>query len=515
MRGKDLRSNRRSRSDPGQTVELLRAEHVHKRYEATRALVDASFSVLPGEVHALMGENGAGKSTLSKIIAGVVQPDSADIYWNGEKIQIPSPLAAQRLGIGIVFQELDLFPNLSVAENLVIGNVRQERGAFVNWRELIAFCTPFLERVGLAVNPRTKVGDLRIAEMQLVSIARALSFDARLIVMDEPTSSLSEEAVERLFSLIRQLKSNGVSIIYVSHKMKEILEIADRVTVLRDGATIGTRETGETTIDEIISMMVGRELAVRSSEPGSEPGETILNVEGLCTSKLENVSFELRRGEILGIAGLVGAGRSELGAALFGLDRIRAGKIRLNGREIHPKSPRDAIHAGLGLLPEDRKLEGLMMQMSVRENSTMAALGRFQHLGFIASREEAEQSEVVHQRIRLRTASDSVAVGTLSGGNQQKVLFSKWLLIDPDVLFLDDPTRGIDVGAKQDIYEIIRDLAQQGKGILFVSSELPELLQNCHRILVMCEGRATGVVDGRTATQEQIMALATSHGATA
>jgi ABC-type sugar transport system ATPase subunit len=493
---------------------LLRIEHANKRYEGTRALDDAFFSVLPGEVHALMGENGAGKSTLSKIIAGAVLADSADIYWQGARIEIASPIAAQRRGIGIVFQELDIFPNLSIAENIVIGNLQMERSSYVNWKALITFSKRFLEQVGLAANPRTRAGDLRTGEQQLVAIARALSFDARLILMDEPTSSLPEDAVERLFSLIRRLKATGVSIVYVSHKMKEILQIADRVTVLRDGATIGTRDAQDTTIEEIISMMVGRELAARPERLGSEPGEIVLQVEHLTTEKIRDISFDLRRGEVLGIAGLVGAGRSELGAALFGLDRIQSGKIRLNGREIVPKSPRAALEAGLGLLPEDRKLEGLMMQMSVRENTTMASLGHFQRFGFLNSRAESQASGPVHGRMRLKAASDTIDVGSLSGGNQQKVLFSKWLLKNPEILFLDDPTRGIDIGAKQDIYGIVADLAAEGKGILFVSSELPELLENCHRILVLCEGRCTGILDARQATQEQIMALATIFATT-
>lgn len=493
---------------------LFRIEHANKHYEGTRALSDVSFSVLAGEVHALMGENGAGKSTLSKIIAGAEMADSADIYWQGRRVEIASPMAAQRLGIGIVFQELDVFPNLSIAENIAIGNLRVEKSPYVNWRALIGFCKPFLEQAGLLADARRRVGDLRTGERQLVAIARALSFEARLILMDEPTSSLAEDAVERLFGLIRRLKESGVSIVYVSHKMKEILRIADRVTVLRDGAAIGVRSAQETTIEEIIGMMVGRELAARPGKLRSEPGGILLSVEGLTTEKLKGISFDLRRGEVLGIAGLVGAGRSELGAALFGLDRIHSGKIRLEGRDVVPKSPRAALEAGLGLLPEDRKLEGLMTRMSVRENTTMASLTRFQKLGFINRRAEFESAGPIHRRMRLKAASDKIDVGSLSGGNQQKVLFSKWLLADPDVLFLDDPTRGVDIGAKQDIYEIVEELALEGKGILFVSSELPELLDNCHRILVLCEGRLTGILDAGSATQEQIMTLATTHATT-
>lgn len=490
---------------------LILLEGVNKRYDGAKALADASFSVAEGEVHALIGENGAGKSTLSKIIAGAVIPDSASVRWRGEPVRIESPIAAQHLGIGIVFQELDLFPNLSIAENIVIGNVRMERRQWVNRKELGAFCQTYLEQAGLSESPWTRVRDLPIAHMQLVAIARALSFEARLILMDEPTSSLPDDAVERLFALIRRLRAGGVSIVYVSHKMKEIFEIADRITVLRDGATIGTRTASETNIDEIIAMMVGRELAAEPGAPADAYRKTILSAQNITTRKLRNVSFELHRGEILGVAGLVGAGRSELGAALFGLDRIVSGSFRLEGSEIRPHSPSAAIGLGIGLLPEDRKLQGLMMQMSVLENSTMAVLGRLQRWGFLSRRKEAGLSAPVHRGMSLKAASNGAPVSSLSGGNQQKVLLAKWLLTDPRVLFLDDPTRGIDIGAKRDIYRIVRELAGQGKGILFVSSELPELLQCCHRILVMRDGHNMGIVDARAATQEQIMTLATSE----
>lgn len=468
---------------------------------------------MPGEVHALIGENGAGKSTLSKILAGAVTPDSGDIWWEGSRVRIDSPVAAQRLGIGIVFQELDIFPNLSVAENIVIGNIHQERRSWVSWRDLSGFCRRYLEQVGLAANPRMRAGDLRMGEMQLLAVARALSFDAKLILMDEPTSSLSDEAAGNLFKVVRRLKTAGVTIVYVSHRMSEIFEIADRITVLRDGRTIGVRKVPDTTIDELIGMMVGRELAHMAPAAAGTPGEVVLEVNGLSTRKLSGVSFNARKGEVLGIAGLVGAGRSEIGAALFGLDRIASGSIRLRGREIRPRSPRHAISMGLGLLPEDRKLQGLMMRMSVLENSTMAVASRFQKWGFLTKAGEKTATAPVHRRLALKTPSDAAAVNSLSGGNQQKVLLSKWLLVNPDVLFLDDPTRGIDIGAKRDIYGIIEGLATQGKAVIFVSSELPELLQCCHRILVMREGASVGVLDGRSATQEQIMALATPGAA--
>jgi ribose transport system ATP-binding protein len=487
--------------------DLIRIEHANKHYDGVQALRDAHLSIRPGEVHALMGENGAGKSTLTKILAGAVRPDSAEIWWEGQRVSITSPLDAQRQGIGVVFQELDLFPNLSIGENIVIGNVQMEGRRWIDRRGLEQFCLPLMERVGLSTGVHSRLGDLRIGEMQLVAIARALGFRARLLLMDEPTSSLSGDSVANLFALIKDLKKLGVAIVYVSHKMDEVFALAERLTVMRDGATIETRPVPEITANRVISLMVGRELAETEAPPATA-AECLLSVSELRTRKLHGVSFELGRGEVLGIAGLVGAGRSEIGAALFGLDSITQGTIKLKGRIFRPHSPRHAISLGLGLLPEDRKLEGLMMQMSVLQNSTMAVLHRFQKYGFL-TRREALAIGPVHLRVRLRAASRDVSVSTLSGGNQQKVLLSKWLLADPDVLFLDEPTRGIDVAAKSDIYSIIRELAIQGKGVIFASSELAELLRCCHRILVMCGGRSVAILDARTSTQEQIMRLAT------
>jgi len=462
---------------------MLRAEKINKHYDGVYALRDAEFEVRAGEVHALMGENGAGKSTLAKVIAGSVKADSGSIFIQGERVQIASPLDAQRLGIGIIYQELDLFPNLTVAENIAIGNLKLER-------KPAAAMLPYLEQVGLGADPRTPVAALPIGEMQLVALARALAMDARLILMDEPTSSLAEDAVERLFGLIRTLRERGVSVVYVSHKMDEIFRISDRITVLRDGATIGTRAAAETNVDEIIRMMVGRELkeSVRAQHTA---GDTILAVSDLTTAKLSGIAFELHKGEVLGVAGLVGAGRSDLGAALAGLDPIRRGSIRLQGR--------------LGLVPEDRKLQGLMMQMSIAENSTLAVLKRLQHFGFVRTRLELDAMRGVRDRLTLKCSSHAAPVSSLSGGNQQKVLLARWLLADPEVLFLDDPTRGIDVAAKRDIYEMIDQLAAAGKGVIFVSSELPELLQCSDRIMVLNKGRVAAFYDAAHATQEEIM----------
>jgi ABC-type sugar transport system ATPase subunit len=472
---------------------VLEAEGVSKHFGGVYALKDVRFELQAGEVHALMGENGAGKSTLAKVMAGAVRPDTGVIRASGR--------------MGMIYQELDLFADLSIGENMVIGNPHYAEGWIVNFRRLEGFCRPFLDQVSLDRPPRTMVSSLSIAQMQLVAIARALSMDARILIMDEPTSSLFEDAVEKLFRLIAELKQRGVSIVYVSHKMDEIFRIAGRITVLRDGQNVGTRAAAETTPAEIIRMMVGRELNL-SARADRAPAEVLLRVQGLTTHKLSNVSFEVRRGEVLGVAGLVGSGRSELGAALFGMDRLRGGTIQLRGRPVVPGSPRAAMRAGVGLLPEDRKRQGLMMQMSVRENSTLAALARLQAGGFIRRGEEMRAAAAVSERLALRCSSYEAPVSTLSGGNQQKALLGRWLLWDPDLLFLDDPARGIDVGAKQDIYRMIDELAARGKGIILVSSELPELLRCADRILVLSQGRATATFGAQEASQENIMAAA-------
>lgn len=493
---------------------LLKASGIEKHYGGVHALRGVDFEVAMGEVHALCGENGAGKSTLGKIIAGAVRPDAGTIAVDGKPVVFCTPLDARRHGIGIIFQELDLFPHLTVAENIVLGNPKVERGALVSFKQIASFCARFLEQVGLRCGPDKVLNELPIAHVQLVAIARALSMDARLIVMDEPTSALSDDAVETLFGLIGDLRRRGVSIVYVSHKMKEIFQIADRITVLRDGNLIGTAPAAQTSVDRIITMMVGRELKHHERSCNHCRDDVVLSATGLRTKKLENITFDLRAGEVLGVAGLVGAGRSELGAALFGLDPLTGGTIRLQGKSIKPKSPRHAIRCGIGLLPEDRKLQGLMMQSSVRHNSTLAVLDRYNRFGFVRGGTEMDAMKRVHDRTRLKTAGYDVPVAHLSGGNQQKVLLAKWLLVDPPVIFLDDPTRGIDIAAKQDIYDLIEELSAKGKGLILVSSELPELLRCCDRIMVLHAGRSAGIVPIEQATQERIMAMATGSVAT-
>ncbi len=493
-------------------AELLRAEKIEKHYGGVAALRGATLSVAAGEVHALVGENGAGKSTLAKIIAGSVRAGSGTITIDGRAVAIGNPREAQKLGIGMIYQELDLFPNLTIAENIVIGNLRFADSALVQSRRMDSFCRPYLDRVGLRRSSREMVNALSIGEAQLVALARALSMRARLVLMDEPTSSLGEDAAVRLFDVIRELKQDGVAIVYVSHKMDEIFRICDRATVLRDGSTEGTLEISAATPASLVRMMVGRDLDTARPPAAISPrsSEPLLAVTGLVTRKLRGISFELRRGEVLGIAGLVGAGRSELGAALFGVDPLREGEIRLKGVPVHPRSPAAAIRLGLGLLPEDRKLQGLMMSMSVLENSAITAgEARF---GFLAPAAEARALLPLYQRLGLRSASLDNPVNALSGGNQQKALLARWLLLDPEVLFLDDPARGIDVAAKQDIYRIIEDLKAAGKGVLLVSSELPELLRCSDRILVLAGGRVAGEFGPGQATAETVVAAATRAG---
>jgi ABC-type sugar transport system ATPase subunit len=491
--------------------ELLHAEGISKHYGGVQALRNASLPVAAGEVHALVGENGAGKSTLSKIIAGALPASSGEIRWDGQAVSIDTPMSAQRLGISMIYQELDLFPNLTVAENLVIGNLNLERHQWVDFEQMDEFCRSFLASANVRHSLRELLGNLPIGQRQLVAVARALSMGSRLIFMDEPTSALSEDGAAILFERIQEIKRRGVSVVYISHKMPEIFRISDRITVLRDGETVGTRVTQETNAEEIIAMMVGRTLteSVRSSSAKRE-SPPLLRVSGLTTAKLRDVSFDVHRGEVLGIAGLLGAGKSELGAALFGLDRIHSGQVYVKGEPVQIRSPRHAMALGFGLLPEDRRLEGLMMQMSVRENSTIAVLARFSTAGFIRTSEEAARSGQILDSVKLKTHSPDAPVSTLSGGNQQKVLLAKWLLTEPDILVLDDPNRGVDVGAKWDIYGIIDSLAAQGKAIVLVSSELPELVRCCDRILVLHEGRSMGIVDASTTTQEEIMSRATA-----
>ncbi len=496
--------------DPTTQDPLLRASGICKRYGGVVALDHVDVTFFPGEVHALMGENGAGKSTLGKLIAGAVPATAGDIEVEGQLVRIANPTDAQRLGITIIFQELDLFPNLSVAENIAIRNLRFGESGLVRYKRMDEFALKALGRIGLDISPRTLVGDLPVAHQQMVAIARALSMDARLIVFDESTSALTDDAVDRLFEVIGQLRDEGVACVFVTHKMDEVFRLADRVTVLRDGRYVGTKRAAETDMAELVRMMIGHDVDTSKHSPSHATEQPMLRIAGLQTPALKDVSFDVHRGEVVGLAGLVGAGRGEIGRALFGLDPITGGSVELAGRQIGFGSPRQAMRAGVALLPRDRKTEGLMMQMSVRENTSLAVLPRISPAGWIGRGEEASRCDAVGQTTRLKAASPHIAVSSLSGGNQQKTLLGRWLLTDADLFFLDDPTRGVDIGAKEDIYKIIEELAQRGKAIIMVSSELPELIRCCDRIIVMNEGRSVADLKRSETNQEEILTYATA-----
>ncbi|BEP44331.1 sugar ABC transporter ATP-binding protein [Variovorax sp. V15] len=495
------------------TQPIVTIRDLSKSFAGVRALDRAQFELLPGEVHALMGENGAGKSTLMKVLAGVYRKDSGEVLLDGRPVDIESPRAAQALGIGIIHQELNLMNHLSAAQNIFIGREPRGRfGLFIDEEAMCGEAQRIFERMNLKLDPRTPVGELTVARQQMVEIAKALSFDSRVLIMDEPTAALNNEEVADLFRIIGRLRSRGVAIVYISHKMDELKRIADRVTVMRDGQYIATVPMATTPMDALIAMMVGRQLAEAGHEmPDTSGNEVVLEARGICRGAMvRDASFVLRRGEILGFAGLMGAGRTELARAVFGADRIDAGEILVQGRKVSIRSPEDAVAHGIGYLSEDRKHFGLATGMDVETNIALASMKRFLSAGFLIDQAAVESAgERYVRQLGIKTPSVRQQVRLLSGGNQQKIVIAKWLLRDCNVLFFDEPTRGIDVGAKAEIYRLLNELAAQGKAIVIISSELPEVLRMSHRVLVMCEGRITGELVAREASQERIMQLAT------
>ncbi len=493
--------------------ELVRMERIDKRFPGVHALQAVNFDLRAGEVHALMGENGAGKSTLMKCLSGVYQPDGGRVIIDGEAHELANPKAAQDLGIGIIHQELALMPDLNVAQNIWIGREPRKSFGRIDEARLNADAAEIFRGMNVKMDPRAPVSRVTIARQQMVEIAKALSFRSRVLIMDEPTAALNDAEIAELFAIIRKLKAEGVGIIYISHKMDEIRRISDRVTVMRDGATVGTVAAAETPISEIISMMVGREIKDATvSIPDHAGAETALEVRGLGRgSELRDISFSLRKGEILGFAGLMGAGRTELARAIFGAEPPDRGEILVHGRACKIKTPADAVRAGIGYLSEDRKRYGLALGLDVRANIALASMsGNCDRMGRIDETKLGEHARTYIKRLRIRTPHDRQQVRLLSGGNQQKVVIAKWLLRDCDILIFDEPTRGIDVGAKAEIYRLMGDLAARGKAIIMISSELPEVLRVSHRIAVMCEGRLTGILPGG-ASQEEIMSLATER----
>ncbi len=494
---------------------LLHMRHISKSFPGVQALSDVELTVERGEILALVGENGAGKSTLMRILNGVFAPDAGQILWNGQPVTLHSPHDAQRLGISMIHQELALIPYLDVGKNIYLG--REPRGSLpgtVNWAKLYEQARQQLDRLGLDLDPRRQVRFLPLAQQQMVEVAKALSLDARLIVMDEPTSSLTEREVETLFQQMRVLRAQGVSVIYISHRLEEVFAIADRVAVLRDGSLVGCRPVADLTPEQVIRMMVGRELS-QVYEKGGEAsvGDVVLAVEHLSREgAIQDVTFRLHAGEILGVAGLVGAGRTELAETLFGVHPATSGTIRLNGQEVTIQRPAQAIRNGIALVPEDRKAAGLFLRMNVATNIVMALLGRLAQWGIIPWARVEQIARDFVERLDIRTPSLQQRVRNLSGGNQQKVVIARWLTLEPKVLILDEPTRGIDVGAKAEIYRLMHQLAGRGVGILMISSELPEILGVSDRVLVMREGRLVGEFDPRTATQDDLMSAATGSG---
>jgi ribose transport system ATP-binding protein len=492
---------------------LVELRNLSKTFSRVTALDRCSFDLYPGEVHALMGENGAGKSTLVKVLAGVYKKDAGEVLIDGRPAAIPDPRAAQALGIGIIHQELNLMNHLSAAQNMYIGR-EPRRGLrwLLDEAALNAQARRVFERMNLRLDPSTIVGNLTVARQQMVEIAKALSFDSRVLIMDEPTAALNDAEVADLFRIIRQLKAQGVGVIYISHRMDELRQIADRVTVMRDGNTIGTLPMAGTQMDTIIRMMVGRELA--EGAPVVHCGgarEVVLEVSKLNRgTQVRDVSFRLHKGEILGFAGLMGAGRTEVARAIFGADPLDGGQIRIRGRPVALRSPSHAVAHGIGYLSEDRKRFGLATALDVETNIGLSSLMRFLRFGiFVDPPALRARATAYVQELSIRTPSVQQPVRLLSGGNQQKIVIAKWLLRDCDILFFDEPTRGVDVGAKAEIYRLLNSLAAQGKAIVMISSELPEILRMSHRIIVMCEGRVTGELSAQEASQEKIMQLAT------
>ena len=488
---------------------LLTVKNITKTFPGVKALQDVSLDVKRGEVLSLMGENGAGKSTLIKILAGVYSKDDGKIIFDDKEVEINSPIESQNLGISTIFQELNLIPNLSIAENIFVGRENRSNHFLYSRKKTIRQAEKLMDEVGLHCDPDKLVKDLPLSQRQMVEVAKALSLNARLIIMDEPTSSLTERETETLFGIIDKLKRSGVSVIFVSHKMNEVQRISDRVHILRDGVYIGCLEKEDVTEEKIIQMMVGRKFESIFDKEQVPITDTVLEVKNLSTKDmLKDVSFKVRKGEILGFAGLVGAGRTEVMRAIFGIDKKDSGEIYMEGKKADIRSPQDAIRYGIGLVPEDRKNQGLVLGMTVKENISMPSLERISRAGFIDLQEEREMAEEYVEKLKVKTPGLEQKVVNLSGGNQQKVVISRWLATNPKVLILDEPTRGIDVGAKKEIHKLVSSLARQGIAIIMISSEMPEILGMSDRIIVMNEGRIKGELQRGSASQEKIMEIA-------
>ena len=493
---------------------LLEMNGIDKRFSGVHALKGVHFDLRYGEVHALVGENGAGKSTLMKVLTGIHQPDAGEITYEGKPYAVKNIGESQNLGISMIHQELNMMNDLTVAQNICIGREAMAGGFIIRDGDMVKETEKLFRHIGINIDPTLQLGKLTVGKQQMVEIAKAISRDCKILVLDEPTAALTQSEIDELFTIMTDLKAKGIGMIYISHRMDEINRISDRITVMRDGEYVDTVNTADVTKDDIISMMIGRVVyedpKTKSEVPKDAP--VVLEVRNLTSGKtVRNVSFQLRRGEILGFSGLMGAGRTEVARAIFGADPYDSGEIYVNGKQVFIKSPEDAVKHGIGYLSEDRKRYGLMLIKSVAENTAISSMERYTRFGLINDRLLKEEAQAENEKLRTKTPSMEQALKNLSGGNQQKVIIARWLIKNSDILIFDEPTRGIDVGAKSEIYKLMNDLAKQGKSIIMISSELVEILRMSDRVLVMCEGRKTGELDISEANQENIMQLATKR----
>ncbi|WP_445429879.1 sugar ABC transporter ATP-binding protein [Bacillus atrophaeus] len=483
---------------------------IHKAFGKNQVLSGVSFNLKPGEVHALMGENGAGKSTLMNLLTGLHGLDKGSIRINGKETYFSNPKEAEQNGIAFIHQELNIWPEMTVLENLFIGKEMTSKLGILNTKKMKALAKKQFEKLSVSLSLDQEAGKCSVGQQQMIEIAKALMTKAEVIIMDEPTAALTEREINKLFEVIASLKKDGVSIVYISHRMEEIFSICDRITIMRDGKTVDTTNISETSFDEVVKKMVGRELTDRYPQRRPELGDIVLEVRDASKKgSFEHVSFHVRSGEIVGVSGLMGAGRTEIMRALFGIDRLDSGEIWVAGKKTNIKNPNDAVKKGLGFITENRKDEGLLLDTSIRENIALPSLTSFSPKGVIDQKREASFVELLINRLTIKTASPETHARNLSGGNQQKVVIAKWIGIGPKVLILDEPTRGVDVGAKREIYTLMNELTDRGVAIIMVSSELPEIIGMSDRIIVVHEGKISGEVASREATQERIMTLAT------
>lgn len=489
----------------------LRVSNIEKSFPGVKALNKINFAVRKGTVHVLCGENGAGKSTLMKVINGIYKPDSGQILIDEKVVEIKNPIQARSLGISMIFQELNYMPELTIEESLFVGNWPRDRYGKVNWKEMRKRTLELLEKENLSYDPETRLKDLTVSDIQMLEILKAISYNSDIIIMDEPTSAITQKEVEVLFNKINELKKRGTSIIYISHKMDEIFRIADEITVFRDGCVVDSRPREQYDMETVITQMVGRKLESVFQKEDIKLGEKVLQVKGLTNKgKFENVSFDVHQGEIVGFAGLMGAGRTEVMRALFGLDGYQSGEITIKNEKVNIRNVKSSINKKMVMLSEDRRRYGIVPVRSVKENVSISSLKKFIYRGRLHAEEENRIVSEYCKSMNVKTPTLDTTIESLSGGNQQKVLLAKWMVTDPDILILDEPTRGIDVGAKHEIYKLMTTLAKQGKALIMVSSELPELIMMCDRIYVMAKGEVTGMLTREEFTQEKIMAYATA-----